>query len=57
MGQQRIDQRAAGMAGCRVDDHARGLDQDDQVLVLEQHLEVVLLGAGVAARGARDGRA
>ena len=39
MGQQRVDQRAVGMAGRRVDDQAGGLDQHDQVLVLEQDLQ------------------
>ncbi len=51
MGEQRVDQRAAGVAGRRVDHHAGRLDQHDQVLVLEQDLELARLGAGVRRRG------
>ena len=56
MGHQRVDQRAPGVSGCRVHDHAGRLDQDDQVLVLEQHLEVVAFRGGAAARGAGTAR-
>ena len=52
MGQERVDQRAVdAWPARRVDDQPGGLDQHDQVLVLEQDLQRVRLGAGRA--GAR----
>ena len=53
MGEQRIDQRAVGMAGRGMHDDPGRLDDHDQVLVLEQHLELARLGDGVG--GARRG--
>jgi hypothetical protein len=37
MGDKRVDERAVARARCRVHDHARGLVDDDQVGVLEDH--------------------
>ena len=46
MVEQRVDERAARMPRRRVDDEARGLVDDDQVLVLEDDRERDVLGFG-----------
>ena len=53
MRQERVDERAVRMPRCRMHDDPGGLDQHDQVLVLEDHLERHRLGA---RRGRRRGR-
>ena len=52
--QQRVDQRAAFRAGGGVDDEAGWLVDDDEVLVLEHHVERDVLGLGQGADGGRE---
>ena len=49
--QQRVDQRAARVAGRRVHDHARRLVDDDQVVVLVDDRQRQRLGCGAASTG------
>ena len=48
MGDQRVDERAVGVAGGGMDDKSRGLLDDDQVLVFVDHVEGNILPAGLA---------
>ena len=50
--QQCVDQRAVGIAGCRMNHHTGRLVDDDEVIVLVQDVERNLLGL----RGCRFGR-
>ena len=50
VGEQRVDEGAVGVAGGGVDDQAGRLVDDDQVLVLEQHVERDLLGHELGRR-------
>ena len=59
MGDQRVDQRAVGIAGRRMDDKARRLLDDDEVLVLVNHSKrdvLALRRGGLWARGWRRRR-
>jgi hypothetical protein len=52
--EQRVDQRAVGVAGRRVDDQAGRLVDDDEVLVLEEDRQRDVLGDRAGRRGRRD---
>ena len=54
--QQRVDQRAAGMAGRRVHDHAGRLVDDDEVAILVDDRERQRLGLAARRRPARGRR-
>jgi hypothetical protein len=52
--EQRIDQRALRVAGGRMDDHACGLVDDDDVLVLIHNVEIVIFWLRRGADGVWD---
>jgi hypothetical protein len=51
--EQRVDERPAGVAGGGMDDHARRLVHDDDVVVLIDDGERQGFGAGSASTGSR----
>ncbi len=55
MEQERIDQSAAGGAGCRMDHHACGLVDDDQVMILVYNVEWNGLGNHFSLRRVFNG--
>jgi hypothetical protein len=55
VGEQRVDQRAVGVARGRVDHHSRRLVDRDQVTVLVEHVERQLLRLHVGRRRGRHG--
>ena len=55
MGDERIDQRAVGIAGRRMDDKPRGLLDDDKILVLVNDMKRNVFALGRCGRGRWNG--
>ncbi len=53
--QHRVDQRAAGVAGCRMYDHPRRFVNHDQIAVFVDDVERDRFGCERGGRGRRDG--
>ena len=53
MGQQGVDQGAVGIAGRRMNDHALGLVDHEQVAVLIDDVQRDILGPGLIGNGRR----